>query len=281
MSLCQYCNTKAGLFRSEHPECAARAETGLRELREMTEKAVLEDEAASKVIPRMTALVEQCRIPSGVANQAAISALDKATGEKARKIMLSQDEFDNIYALYSHYKYNFVDPDNAVKKRFGFAYAGLSNVLWHVRQGSPLPYDGDGRAYFNLAVGEKPIFCFGGTTFAEEKTVTNRGYAGVSVPIGDGIRINTGSLGSRSVTGLAPIDQGDFLMTNQAIYFGGQHKTLHIPYRTILRFKPYIDGVGVFQNAGREKVFIQELHGGESGWFINAMIESLVEGCVK
>jgi hypothetical protein len=281
MSICQYCNTNAGFFRHEHPECAERAETGLQELRERIEKAIRENEDASIVIPRLTALVEQYRLPAG-AKEAAIYSLDKATAEKAKKYSLSPDEFDNIYAFYCHYNYDFGDRANVVeKKRFGFSYAGLSNLLWHVKQGSPLPYDSVGRAHFNMSADEQPIYCFGSTILAEEKTVTSRGYAGISVPIGEGIRVNTGSLGGRSVTGLAPIDEGDFLMTNQSIYFGGQHKTLHIPYRAILRFKPYTDGVGIFQNSGTQKVFIQEFHGGESGWFINEMIQTLMEGRLK
>lgn len=279
MSLCRYCNVKVGLFRNEHPECVEKANAGLSELEEVAEKAVLEYEDATTAIERMTAIVERCRIPPYAANEAAISALDRATGEKARKTLLNPAEFDNIYALYCHYQYDFADPANALKQRFGFSYAGLSNVLWHVKQGTPLPYDSTGRAHFNMSAGETPIFCFGSTTLAQEKTVTSRGYAGVSVPLGDGIRLNTGSIGGRSATGLAPVDEGDFLMTNQGIYFGGQHKTLHIPYRTILRTNPYTDGIGVFQNSGTEKVFIQGLHGAESGWFINEMIQTLMEGC--
>ena len=110
MSLCRYCGTKAGLLSSEHPECADKATIGLQELREMTEKAVLEDENASNVIQRMTALIEQCRIPDARAKDAAISALDEATGEKARKTLLNSDQFDNIYAIYCHYNYDFADP---------------------------------------------------------------------------------------------------------------------------------------------------------------------------
>ncbi|WP_263366368.1 hypothetical protein [Edaphobacter bradus] len=241
------------------------------------EKAVLEGGNAADVIPRMTGLTEQYRIPALDAKETAISALDRATSEKARKVALSPQEFENIYELLCHYKYEFADPANVANKRFGFSYAGMSNILWHVKQYSPLPYDGLGRTQFNLEYNENPIFCFGSTTLAEERTISSHNYAGISVPLGDGIRFNTGSYGNRAVTGLQPLDEGDFLVTDRSIYFGGKHKTLHIPYRSILRTQPYTDGIGVSQNNGPEKVFVQALHGAESGWFVNELILTLME----
>lgn len=191
MSLCQYCREKAGLFRNEHLACAEKARIGITALGQIAHDAVLNGEPASEVIPRMTALVDEARIPVSAAERAAISGLNSATSERARKATLSPPEFDNIYALYCHFNYDFAGSSNVELKHYGFAYAGLSNILWHVQQGTPLPYDGAGRTQFNLGHGEIPIYCFGATTLAEEKTVRSGGYAGISVPIGDGIRVNT------------------------------------------------------------------------------------------
>jgi hypothetical protein len=132
MSLCQYCNTRAGLFRNEHPECVEKADGGLKKLRDLTEKVVLENADAPGVIQRTEVLIEEYPIPRSSAKEIGILALDKSTSEQTRMILLDPAEFKNIYALYCHYRYDFVGPVNAVPKRKGFSYAGLSNIPWHV-----------------------------------------------------------------------------------------------------------------------------------------------------
>jgi enediyne biosynthesis protein E4 len=132
MSLCQYCNTRARLFCNERPECAEKVDGGLKKLRDLTEKAVLEDEDAPGVIQRTEALIEESRIPRSSANEVVISALDKATGERARMTLLDPAEFENIYAVYRHYRSDFADRVNVAQRRHGFSSAVLSNIPWRV-----------------------------------------------------------------------------------------------------------------------------------------------------
>jgi hypothetical protein len=237
----------------------------------------MNSEDSQLTIIALDKLAQEHKVPLSDERQTVISALDKAAAKRAREVALDPTQFDSIYTLFAHYKYVFGDPATITRKQFGFAYAGMSNALWHVKQGAPLPYDGTNRVKFNMALGERPVHCMGSTILSEERTVSNRHYSGVSVPLGGGLRYNAGAIGSNSVTGLMPLDEGDFLMTDRSIYFGGKRLTLCLPYRTVLRIEPYIDGVGVFQSHGAQKVFVQGLHGGESGWFLVEMLTTLME----
>ena len=122
MSRCQYCNTRAGLFRNERPECVEKIDGGLKKLRDLTEKAVLENEDAPGVIQRTEVLIAEYRIPRSSANEIAILALDKAAGERARMTFLDPAE----------YRYDFAGPANVVQRRYGFSRTRLSNIPWHV-----------------------------------------------------------------------------------------------------------------------------------------------------
>jgi hypothetical protein len=45
------------------------------------------------------------------------------------------------------------------------------------------------------------------------------------------------------------------LITTEALYFGGQTKTLRIPLRHVLRYQSYVDGVGVCESHGPPQSF--------------------------
>ena len=120
MSLCQYCNTRSGLFRNEHPECMEKVDGDLKKLRDLTQKAVLENADVPGVIQRTEVLIEEH--PSSSAKDIAMT----------RMALLDPAKFKNIYSIYFRYKYDFAGPANVIQRRNGFSYAGLSNIPWHV-----------------------------------------------------------------------------------------------------------------------------------------------------
>lgn len=90
-------------------------------------------------------------------------------------------------------------------------------------------------------------------------------------------RIGT-SIPRTQQTGLVPIEDGQMLVTMQAIYFGGLQHNFRLPYSAILRLEPFADGVGVFPDHGSGKVFIPGSLGFDDGWFFYNLISALAVG---
>ncbi len=77
------------------------------------------------------------------------------------------------------------------------------------------------------------------------------------------------------VSGLVPLDVGEMLITNRAVYFSGQQKTLRIPLDYVIRYQSYVDAVGVCESHGTPKVFILDYSGMDTGWFFFNLLSAL------
>jgi hypothetical protein len=115
---------------------------------------------------------------------------------------------------------------------------------------------------------------------SEEQTISSYsgGYSGASVRVASGVYFHLGAMQGHKTrsSSIQEVDYGGFLMTTQAIYFGGTEHGINIrvPYAQIIRFQPYSDAVGICQNHGREQIFApQQVH--ESGWFLFNMLQAL------
>jgi hypothetical protein len=115
---------------------------------------------------------------------------------------------------------------------------------------------------------EEQVWNFETVWLAREVTTTRRVgeraglYGGPSIRIASGlwwrVGASRGNSESHNVsqTGLAKTDTGKVLLSTTAIYFGGGHSSFRVPYSTIIRLQEYTDGFGVFQNGGKEIVFV-------------------------
>lgn len=129
----------------------------------------------------------------------------------------------------------------------------------------------------NISHGEYPIFSIGATTYAEERTVSTqlRNYGGLSIPIGAGAYYHVGHSQGHTVAGLQPIDVGEGLITNSALYFGGQRRNFRISLANVIRYQPYIDGFGVCESYGSPKVFVPDYNGMDTGWFFFNLLTAI------
>jgi hypothetical protein len=108
-------------------------------------------------------------------------------------------------------------------------------------------------------------------------TNRSRTYQGLSLPVGRGIYYHIGgSQGHQERTsGLLPLDGGKILITTKALYFGGQEKTFRIALDHVLRYQPYVDGVGVCEDRKAPKVFVFDYRGMDAGWFFYNLLTAL------
>ncbi len=115
-------------------------------------------------------------------------------------------------------------------------------------------------ANINLHKGEVALFTTQ-VTLSEDRTSSKRigSSAGISVPVGHGIRIRTGSYHGRTVktTKLLKIDQGHFTVTTQRLVFTGTHGSVVLLTNKVLNTTLYKDGVEVrAENRQKREVFL-------------------------
>jgi hypothetical protein len=128
----------------------------------------------------------------------------------------------------------------------------------------------------NLLKKERPVWLFNGAGFYEERT--QRSFSGVSH--GLSIRIMKGVYYRPSMfkgtpvetTKLVHVDNGGLLITSHHIYFLGTRKSFRVPYRKILAFEPYKDGLGVQRDAMTAKPQIFTV---DDAWFAYNLVTNL------
>lgn len=128
----------------------------------------------------------------------------------------------------------------------------------------------------NLLKKERPVWLFNGAQYFEERT--SRSFAGVSH--GLSIRIAKGVYYRPSMFRGSPIetskvvhaDSGGLLITSHHVYFLGARKSFRIPYRKIVAFAPFKDGIGVQRDAMTAKPQIFKV---DDAWFAYNLVSNL------
>lgn len=278
MGHCDLCGESAGMFKSRHSGCAAKAESLRPVLRSLVLEGTLAGKSFADLYTEAVAKIEENRLRIEYFKDTMLKGADDAVTHIAQKSPISEGELTRLVDLLRAFGYPEGNRDEMLRhKYFGMAFAGMSCTLWAV-QNDRAPYlDDADRMQFNLQRDEQPIFSAGKVTFAEERTVDtgSRGYGGLSLPIGAGAYYHIGASQRRQVSGLLPIDVGAMLVTSHSLYFGGQTRTLRIPLAHVLRYEPYVDGVGVCEASGPPKVFVPDYSGMDTGWFFVNLLSTL------
>ncbi len=279
MSLCDYCGEKAGWFQSSHPACVAKASSMGQALKAL----VFHEIVAGKSYPELATEVQQAlgdnKVQSKYVQEALLQGANDAAGQIALYSPISAEEFERLVAILQGFNISAYSAEFASRRWFGFPQLGMSHTLWQVLNQITPYFDEDVR--FNLRSGEMPIFQTGTTNvmYAEERTITShtRSFSGLSLPVGGGVYYHIGgSQGHQERTsGLQQLDVGEILITSLALYFGGQKTTLRIPLDHVLRYQPYVDGVGVCESYGAPKVFVFDYRGMDAGWFFYNLLSAL------
>jgi hypothetical protein len=279
MGLCDLCGENAGWFQNRHATCTKRVETAKKALYELALNGTLEGKSFSDLDTEARQVAIDNRVLFRQFREVLLEAADDAAGKVAVQAPVSQDEYRRVFAILEGWGIQqYIDNGEIATRRwFGLPQLDMSLVLWQVLHGLNPIYDGAGRIQFNLQPGEIPIFTAGKVTFAEERTVSThtRTFGGLSLPIGAGIYYHVGRSQGHQVSGLLPLDVGEVLITTRTIYFGGQEKTLRIPLNHVVRYQPYVDGVGVCESHGAPKVFVMDYSGLDTGWFFFNLLSAL------
>ncbi len=293
MGLCEYCGEKAGWFQANHPACVTKASSS----RKVVEKLVFDGTSAGRSYDELSAEVQKVLTASRVSfkyvRDEVLQGANDAASQIALKSPISPSEFKRLVDILVGFRISGFGASElqlsdeyraqmVQRKWFALAQLHMSSVLSQVLNNITPNFDdtvGEPVA-FNLRAGEVPIFQTGDCVmYAEERTVSNhsRSYQGLSLPVGRGIYYHIGgSQGHQERTsGLVPLDGGKILVTSKALYFGGQTKTFKIQLDHVLRYQPYVDGVGVCESHGAPKVFVFDYRGMDVGWFFYNLLVAL------
>lgn len=274
MSQCDLCGKKAGWLQSRHHECATRASNIEKTLRELVMNGAKAGQDFPQMQPELAAAcdgipLEHFRVPL-------LQAANDAATQLAMAAPLSDEQFNQIVGILQGLGHESKKEDLLQRRWFGMPYLFFSCTLWHVLNGERPYYDGESHMQFNISRDEYPIISCGATTYAEERTVTlGRTYGGLSVPVGAGVYYQVGRSQGHTVSGLQPLDVGGMLITNQALYFGGQTRNLRISLAHVIRYQPYVDGFGVCESHCAPKVFVPDYSGMDTGWFFFNLLTAI------
>jgi hypothetical protein len=249
MSLCPYCGEKAGWLQSSHPACVAKANSTAETVKTFVIKTIVDGGSLADLqlgLPPIMANVREQYV-----HEAILNGLNEGASQVAKRAPVSDDDYTRVEATMKAYGVN----TDISKRWFGLLDLSQSNMLHQVLNNS-LPVWGD-PPIFNLHHDEVLCYQTGlAVVYAEEKTVsTGRAYGGFSVPVGGGIYAHLGESKPQKVSGLLPLDCGQVAITSENFYFAGQSTTLQIPLRHVIRYQPYVDGIGICESHGAPKVF--------------------------
>jgi hypothetical protein len=140
----------------------------------------------------------------------------------------------------------------------------------------PQRFNFTGNLPINLLKEEKLVWLFENTRYFEERI--HREYvgrsAGVSVRVMKGLYLHTSAFHGHpiDVTTTQQVDTGLFAVTDKDIYFSGAHKSMRIPFKKIVAFHSYSDGIGLVRDAASAKP--QAFQTGD-GWFTYNLVTNL------
>jgi hypothetical protein len=279
MGKCRYCQEKVGLFKDVHDVCLSNAESNKKLLAEIITEAINGGRTFAEIEGAIESTKSDGKLSKHDSRFTLIRAASSASQKLAVETPVNDEYFERIYGIFKGIDYDFQSQEVKENGWFGFVALLMSNTLYQVMNNKIPYYDDTGRMNFQLGRQEQRIFSTGRTIVAEYRDVTSsRSYQSVSLPVGGGLYYRVGASSTPThQTSLIQIDEGEMLLTTQAIYFGGQESTFRIPYNTVLRFEAFTDGIGVFQNHGRGKVFIPDYSGMEVGWFFYNLATSLAK----
>jgi len=280
--MCEYCGTSAGWFSSSHPACVAKVQSTAKTVNAFVVETLLGGGTLADLTLGVQKILSESNVKQQYVNEALLDGLSDGISQFSKKAPISNDDYARMKAIYEAFGYE------SSLQRPGRMEMELSLTIWQAQNNCLQQW---GESLFSLRHGE--ILCYQAegvsAILLEEKTVTTgRGYGGFSVPLGHGLYGHLGESRPQKVSGLMPIDAGAFAITTENIYFSGSCATTQIPLQHVVRYQPYVDGIGVSEGNGAPKVFtlfqncqfpdgrsISNASGYDTGWFLYPLLTAL------
>jgi hypothetical protein len=265
MGDCRYCGEPVGFLRSVHKECQTKHDFGKAEITSLVKRAAHDASAIGSLKPTSEGIAEKKFIQRSDISAAVIEGWEKAVdgafedGVLTKEEQTNLDEIQKLFAL----EQNDLDKNGAYTKLVKGA------VLRELLSGNiPEKVSVKGNFPFNLQRDEKLVWLFQGVQYYEQKTRRHYegGSSGVSIRVARGVYFRTSGFRAHPVetTENVHVGTGILALTNKHLYFAGGTKSFRVPYKKIVSFESYSDGIGIQRDAASAKP--QTFVTGD-GWF--------------
>lgn len=273
MGTCQYCGRDAGFFRKQHEECHRKYENSFSQMVSLAASAANNSYALQSLEQQLNT-IETASLPVRVKRrQALICGWERAVNDILSDNVLSPTEEAQIMTYVQKFGLSQSDLNtNGVFTRLVYGCA-LRDVL---EKGYTSRAVITFQLPFNLQKNESLVWCFRNVSLYEEKVY--KSYVGqsqgVSIRVMRGVYYRVGSSKGYPVetSRNEQVDIGMLGVTTQHVYFAGSKKSFRIPYKKIVSFTPYSDGIGICKDSVNAKP--QTFITGE-GWFVYNLVMNL------
>lgn len=273
MGTCQYCGQDAGFFRKQHDECHRKYENSFSQMVSLAAFAA-KNSSALQSLEQQLNTIETAALPVRVnRHQALICGWEQAVNDILSDNVLSPTEEAHVMTYVQKFGLSQSDLNtNGAFTRLVYGCA-LRDVL---DKGYTSRAVITFQLPFNLQKNESLVWCFRNVPFYEEKVY--KSYVGqsqgVSFRVMRGVYYRVGSSKGYPVETARneQVDVGMLGVTTQHVYFAGTKKSFRIPFKKIVSFTPYSDGIGICKDAVNAKP--QTFITGE-GWFVYNLVMNL------
>lgn len=265
MGDCKYCGKPAGLLRNSHKECKASFEWGRSEIAKLLAAAVRNQSQITQLRSSVEHVARKAQVPGDELRGITIDSWCKAVETAFDDGVLTSDEESNLLEIQKQFDFDKDELD----KSGSFTRIVKGGILRDVMEGKlPERITVQGRIPFNFVKNERLVWLFQDVKYFEQKIRRHYegGSTGVSFRVAKGVYLRSSAFRGHPVetAETVHVDTGLLGLTDKHIYFAGPAKSFRVPYKKIVSFEPYSDGIGLQRDAASAKP--QTFVTGD-GWF--------------
>ncbi|MFZ4856752.1 MAG: hypothetical protein ACOYL3_10175 [Desulfuromonadaceae bacterium] len=273
MGTCGYCGQDAGFFRKQHDECQQKFDRGLSQMVSLASNVARTGNGLQTLEQQLNGIAGALSPVRVNTRQALIRGWEQAVESILSDNVLTASEEAQVMTFVQQFGLDQAELNsNGAFTRLAYGCA-LRDVL---EKGTTSRAVITFQLPFNLQKGESLVWCFRNVACYEEKIYKQRvgNSHGVSFRVMSGVYYRVGqSKGyTQETSKTEQVDTGILGVTTEHIYFAGQKKSFRIPYKKIVSFTPFSDGIGICKDTANAKQ--QTFITGE-GWFIYNLVMNL------
>jgi hypothetical protein len=261
------------LNSQESSKCDHRLEVHYDKLVVLAAEAAINTNKIAQLKIDCSLQVEEHNVSEAYIQDALITGWEKALEQILEEGLLAKNTEESLMQYARDLKLS----QHELDRNGSYTRAGQATVLRDITEGvTPQRIRVNGSLPFNMQKGETLVWLFHNVTFYEEKTF--RTYvgksSGFSVRIAKGLYYRTGSFKGWPIETNHMVTRGNGALgvTTKHIYFAGDQKSLRIPYKKIIQFIPYSDGLAIHTDGKSDKAIAFKI--GE-GWFVYNLVQNL------
>lgn len=273
MGDCRFCGQRAGLFRDVHPACETQYYAAVRQMTDTATETARGFRSLASLLPTLQGLVPNNVQSAALVRQAQVNGFELAVKACITPDGVSAADEGSLLRYCQHValKRDELDANGAFTRlMMGLTLRDISQgkIATRYQSGAPIP--------FNLGQNERLIWLFPDAAYYEEKIFREfeGGHQGVSIRVVSGVYYRTGRYRGRPVERQQRtlVGRGQLGITDLSLYFSSAGKGLKIPFKKIVTFQHYEDGIGIQRDS---QTALPQIFVTGDGWFICNIVTKL------